>query len=83
MKEYHIVDLKFDGTGYIVVENDDGTSFGQMVYGCPVNDEQACLDFLDGLAAEKSRDVIANRTPPVAMPGLQEMIGRKVTRTRR
>jgi len=43
-----------DGSGYMVVTNDDGTTFGQNFHRAPIQDRDALLEHLSSLAEEAS-----------------------------
>jgi hypothetical protein len=50
---FEIKEIHEDGSGYMVVTRDDGSTFGQMFKGLPVNDEVAAKDYLSALAQER------------------------------
>lgn len=63
--------LRDDGSGYMVVTNDDGATFGQNFHHMPVHDRDALVEKLSDLA----EDVLARQAPrPPASPQAIAMI---------
>lgn len=49
---FEIQTMRDDGSGYMVVTNEDGTTFGQNFHHMPVHDRDALVEGLSNLAEE-------------------------------
>lgn len=62
---FEIQTLNADGSGYMLVTADDGSTFGQLFHGLPVDNAAACREALSTMC-EKA---VARQVPAPAMHG--------------
>lgn len=62
---YTIRELRADGSGYMVVTRDDGSTFGQMFQDMPVDNPAAMVEALSTLAEERA---VASLPRPAKTP---------------
>ena len=64
--DFTIQELNEDGSGYMVVTRDDGSTFGQMFYSLPVDDQVSVKAKLMQLAVDRAVAGTPEQPRPIA-----------------